>query len=391
MKNFRLPVAIACAALLAGGLASAGEIYKWVDENGNVHYEDRPIGKTDMEHVDIASRNTDNAAVQARVDANRKARAVKEQVASEAPPEMSKEEVREEQAADVDADVVPDQVPLRPHQAHPVPRRHRKAGQGHQLHFQPLAERLPVLVVGERIPAEALPPSLQRGLPQEAPVHRHVREHGEPPLPIPLLSGRNQLQHEPGRRSTGQLERQMAEGGDVHVGTGMHQPQGGAPPEVPGLGVRVGHEVLEHRRQDRPTEWRRRLRPPLPDEAARPQHVLAGTGGAGGGDGAGLEQIEVPVVNARLYQNYPNPFNPSTTISFTVPGSSTSRQNVLLVIYDVRGALVRTIINGPMKGGRHEVQWDGGNNRGEPVASGVYFSKLRVGGFSGMKKMVLIR
>ncbi|MEJ2127802.1 MAG: DUF4124 domain-containing protein [Woeseiaceae bacterium] len=99
MKNFRLPVAIAFAALLAGGLASAGEIYKWIDENGNVHYEDRPVGKTDMEHMDIASRNTDDAAVQARVDANRKARAVKEQVASEAPPEMSKEEIREEQQA----------------------------------------------------------------------------------------------------------------------------------------------------------------------------------------------------------------------------------------------------------------------------------------------------
>ena len=92
MKNFRLPIAIACAALLAGGLASAGEIYKWVDE----------IGNTDMEHMDIVSRNTDDAAVQARVDASRKARAVKEQVASEAPPEMSRDEVREEQQARVE-------------------------------------------------------------------------------------------------------------------------------------------------------------------------------------------------------------------------------------------------------------------------------------------------
>jgi hypothetical protein len=99
MKNYRLPIAIACAALMASGLVTAGEIYKWTDEDGNVHYEDRPVGKTDMEHVDIVSRSTDNTVVQARVDADRQARAAKRQVAAEAPPEMSKEEIRAEQQA----------------------------------------------------------------------------------------------------------------------------------------------------------------------------------------------------------------------------------------------------------------------------------------------------
>ncbi len=99
MKTYRLTVAIACAALLAGGIAAAGEIYKWVDEDGNVHYEDRPTGEGQIEHVDIVSRNTNDADVRARVDAYREARAVKEQVAAEAPPEMSKEEVRAEQQA----------------------------------------------------------------------------------------------------------------------------------------------------------------------------------------------------------------------------------------------------------------------------------------------------
>jgi uncharacterized protein YaiL (DUF2058 family) len=75
----------------------SGEIYKWTDEDGNVHYEDRPIGKTDMEHVNIMSRNTDNSVVQARVDADREARAAARQTASEAPAEMSKEELRAEQ------------------------------------------------------------------------------------------------------------------------------------------------------------------------------------------------------------------------------------------------------------------------------------------------------
>lgn len=97
MINLRLPITVACAVLLASGLAVGGEIYKWTDADGYVHYEDRPIGKTDMQHVDIISRNTDNSVVQARLDADRKARATARQVASEATPEMTREEVRAEQ------------------------------------------------------------------------------------------------------------------------------------------------------------------------------------------------------------------------------------------------------------------------------------------------------
>ena len=99
MNNFRLPFTLAAAALLGAGVGVAGEIYKWVDEEGNVHYEDRPIATSSLEHVDIVSRNTDDTAVQARVDAAREARAAAAQVAAEAPPEMSQEELRAEQAA----------------------------------------------------------------------------------------------------------------------------------------------------------------------------------------------------------------------------------------------------------------------------------------------------
>jgi len=99
MMKYRLPITIACAALMASGLAVAAEIYKWTDEDGNVHYEDRPVGETQMEHVDIRSKNTDNTVVQARLDADSKARAAARQVASEAPPEMTKEEIRAEQQA----------------------------------------------------------------------------------------------------------------------------------------------------------------------------------------------------------------------------------------------------------------------------------------------------
>jgi hypothetical protein len=101
--------------------------------------------------------------------------------------------------------------------------------------------------------------------------------------------------------------------------------------------------------------------------------------------------VNVPVTRAKLYQNHPNPFNPSTKIAFTVPGTSESSQNTLLVIFDARGAIVKTLINRPVAGGRHLVEWQGDNNRGEAVCSGVYFSRLRVGGFKDTKKMILLR
>jgi len=97
MKNTRLLLTASLAALLASGLAVAGEIYKWTDDDGNVHYEDRPTGDTEIERLDVVSNNTDNSIVQARLDADRKARDAARQVASEAPPEMTKEEIRAEQ------------------------------------------------------------------------------------------------------------------------------------------------------------------------------------------------------------------------------------------------------------------------------------------------------
>lgn len=101
--------------------------------------------------------------------------------------------------------------------------------------------------------------------------------------------------------------------------------------------------------------------------------------------------IEVPVASARLYQNHPNPFNPATTIVFTIPGQSSVKRNAILSVYDVRGILVKTLVNGPVAGGRHEVAWDGRNNHGVGVSSGVYFARFVTGGYSDVRKMILIR
>ena len=97
MKRYRLVLTVSVAALLIGGTTVASEIYKWTDENGNAHYEDRPVATADIERLDIVSRNTDNSAIQARQRADREAKATARQVAAEAPKEMSRQELRAEQ------------------------------------------------------------------------------------------------------------------------------------------------------------------------------------------------------------------------------------------------------------------------------------------------------
>ena len=89
MKRLRQLLVFSIAALLASGVAVASEIYKWTDEEGNVHYVDRPTGQPDETRMNIYSARTDNAAVQARVQERR--------VASEPQPEMSQEDLRAEQ------------------------------------------------------------------------------------------------------------------------------------------------------------------------------------------------------------------------------------------------------------------------------------------------------
>lgn len=91
-----------------------------------------------------------------------------------------------------------------------------------------------------------------------------------------------------------------------------------------------------------------------------------------------------------LRQNHPNPFNPMTTIRYSIERAG----RVRLVVYDVAGALVRTLVDGeqaPAPGG-FSVVWDGANNAGAPVASGVYFYRLTApGGYEAVKKLVLVR
>ena len=94
----------------------------------------------------------------------------------------------------------------------------------------------------------------------------------------------------------------------------------------------------------------------------------------------------IPLVNA-LHQNYPNPFNPSTTIRFNLESGG----HALLAVYDVAGRLVRMLIDDVAEAGPHDVTWDGKDNAGRGIASGVYFYRLQAGEFTETRKMVLLR
>jgi hypothetical protein len=88
-----------------------------------------------------------------------------------------------------------------------------------------------------------------------------------------------------------------------------------------------------------------------------------------------------------LAQNYPNPFNPTTTISFSLARATDAN----LSIYDVSGALVKSLHSGRAERGIHRIVWDGKSNGGQPVASGVYFYKLTAGSFTDTRKMTILK
>ncbi|HEU4929082.1 MAG TPA: FG-GAP-like repeat-containing protein, partial [Candidatus Krumholzibacteria bacterium] len=102
--------------------------------------------------------------------------------------------------------------------------------------------------------------------------------------------------------------------------------------------------------------------------------------------------VYVPVRTASLGQNYPNPFNPTTRIEYRLPeGAAGTKTRVSVVVYDVRGAKVRELVNGEQEPGKHAVDWDGRNDAGETVGSGVYFYRLRTPQFVDTRKMVLVK
>ena len=98
------------------------------------------------------------------------------------------------------------------------------------------------------------------------------------------------------------------------------------------------------------------------------------------------ESIEMPKTFA-LHQNYPNPFNPSTTLRYGLPEDA----SVSLVIYDIRGNTVRTIDSGSQVAGWYEHIWNGIDDAGQPVSTGLYLTRLRAGSYSKTIKMLYLK
>lgn len=92
-------------------------------------------------------------------------------------------------------------------------------------------------------------------------------------------------------------------------------------------------------------------------------------------------------VSYSLGNNYPNPFNPSTTINFAIPDAGL----VKLKVYNILGQEIRSLINNRMPAGNHKAIWNGKDNSGNAVATGLYLYSIEAGSFRNVKKMVLLK
>jgi hypothetical protein len=88
-----------------------------------------------------------------------------------------------------------------------------------------------------------------------------------------------------------------------------------------------------------------------------------------------------------LERNRPNPFNPTTAIAFEIPRAG----RATLRVYSVQGALVRTLVDAPLPAGRHTVTWDGRDDEGRALGSGLYLSELVSDGRRLTRKMSLLK
>jgi len=94
-----------------------------------------------------------------------------------------------------------------------------------------------------------------------------------------------------------------------------------------------------------------------------------------------------PIAVFSLAQNSPNPFNPTTAIRFSLAGESP----VELAVYDIAGRHVRQLVGATLAAGFHDAAWDGRDDRGVPVASGLYFYRLVTPERTAVRKMVLLK
>jgi flagellar hook assembly protein FlgD len=97
---------------------------------------------------------------------------------------------------------------------------------------------------------------------------------------------------------------------------------------------------------------------------------------------------DTPIPREFFVENYPNPFNPSTTLHFGLPGAA----EVTIDIFDVQGRRVRTLAeNENFPAGEHQIRWQGRDDRGRVVNSGVYLYRVRAGEHQSLGRMTLLK
>jgi flagellar hook assembly protein FlgD len=100
------------------------------------------------------------------------------------------------------------------------------------------------------------------------------------------------------------------------------------------------------------------------------------------------EEIPVDMVPVTALQgNYPNPFNPETRISFSLGKES----NVRVDVFNIKGQLVKNLLEERMVSGEHILLWDGTDDQGRVVGSGLYFYRLQTEDYSSTRKMMLLK
>jgi hypothetical protein len=101
----------------------------------------------------------------------------------------------------------------------------------------------------------------------------------------------------------------------------------------------------------------------------------------------GALSVESTPTEFALNQNFPNPFNPETTIKYQLAESAP----VQLRIYNIVGQVVRTLVSEQQAAGRYQIRWNGTDDRGVAVSSGIYFYQVSAGKFQDVKRLMLLK
>jgi tetratricopeptide (TPR) repeat protein len=99
------------------------------------------------------------------------------------------------------------------------------------------------------------------------------------------------------------------------------------------------------------------------------------------------EELVIPVKDKLISQNYPNPFNPETTISFNIA----TKGNVSINIYNIKGQKIKTLLSEDFESGNHNVVWNGTDDNGKPVGSGIYLYRVKSNNETITNKMLLLK